>query len=138
MISALWNGQDIPPATPDSGNTVKLLRTAAVGCGSAMPRQRDGQIRTAAGQAMTRGGIRRVGPRDRWARQHGDAEAVGRHGHLFGSARLSVQGSTVTLSAASVHVQASLLKCDGVIQGTTLIVDSVVASSYTPGAGNLW
>jgi hypothetical protein len=30
-----------------------------------------------------------------------------------------------------------VVNCDGTIQGTTLIVQNVVASSYTPDAGNI-
>ncbi|MEZ5420611.1 MAG: hypothetical protein R2708_25160 [Vicinamibacterales bacterium] len=52
--------------------------------------------------------------------------------------QVRVQGSTVTLDAALVHVTAGVLRCEGVIQGTTLVVDTVVASAYTPGAGNIW
>jgi hypothetical protein len=62
-------------------------------------------------------------------------------------------GNTITLDAAGIHIQSSstikidssqlvinspMLKVSGVIQCDTLIANSVVGSSYTPGAGNVW
>jgi hypothetical protein len=49
-----------------------------------------------------------------------------------------VSGAIVRIAAGMIELQAPMVKCDGVIQGGTLVVDSVVASSYTPGAGNVW
>ena len=46
--------------------------------------------------------------------------------------------ASVTINASQVTVNASMSKFNGVIQADTLIANSVVASSYTPGAGNVW
>ena len=54
------------------------------------------------------------------------------------SAAVHVTGATVRIAAGMVHLQTPMVKCDGVIQGGTLVVDSVVASPTTPGAGNIW
>lgn len=58
---------------------------------------------------------------------------------------INIQSSnTVSVSATQVEVNASLVKVNagmsrfsGVVQCDTLISNSVVSSSYTPGAGNL-
>jgi hypothetical protein len=55
---------------------------------------------------------------------------------LTTSGACNVEAATVTLSAASVTVNAAQTTFSGVIQADTLIANSVVASSYTPGAGN--
>lgn len=47
-------------------------------------------------------------------------------------------GSTVTVSGASMQVNAGTARYSGVLQSNTLITNSVVSSSYTPGAGNVW
>lgn len=52
--------------------------------------------------------------------------------------KVSVQASTVEVSAGMVQVDAGLSKFSGVIQCDALITNSVVSSSYTPGAGNVW
>jgi uncharacterized protein involved in type VI secretion and phage assembly len=46
--------------------------------------------------------------------------------------------STVEVTASAVNVHAAMAKFDGVVKCTTLITNSVVSSSYTPGAGNIW
>jgi phage baseplate assembly protein V len=43
----------------------------------------------------------------------------------------------VTVSAPAVEVNAAIVRFAGIVQCETLITDSVVAASYTPGAGNL-
>lgn len=46
--------------------------------------------------------------------------------------------STVEITASTVNVHAPMVMCDGVVQCQTLITNSVVSPSYTPGAGNIW
>jgi hypothetical protein len=47
-------------------------------------------------------------------------------------------GATVELNASTLMVNGGMAKFSGVVQCETLIANSVVASSYTPGAGNIW
>ena len=78
-----------------------------------------------------------------------------------GRVTISGQGSTIRIDAAGVTIQAAgkvqieaasqlkvnaaMVKVDagmstftGVVKCDTLITNSVVAASYTPGAGNIW
>jgi len=54
------------------------------------------------------------------------------------SAKVTVNASQVAVSAGMVQVDAGMSKFSGVVQCDTLIATSVVSSSYTPGAGNIW
>ena len=54
------------------------------------------------------------------------------------SAKIKLNGSTVEVSSGQVIVNAGMSKFNGVVQSDTLITNSVVSSSYTPGAGNIW
>jgi hypothetical protein len=55
------------------------------------------------------------------------------------SGTVSIQaGGQVSVSAAMVQVDAGISKFSGVVQADTLIANSVVSASYTPGAGNIW
>jgi len=54
------------------------------------------------------------------------------------AAKLEIDASSVKLNAGMVEVDAGMSKFSGVVQCDTLIATSVVASSYTPGAGNVW
>lgn len=54
------------------------------------------------------------------------------------SAKVDVQASQVSVSAGMVQVDAGMSTFSGVVQCDTLIANSVVSASYTPGAGNVW
>ena len=54
------------------------------------------------------------------------------------SAKVTVQASQVAISAGMVQVDAAMSKFSGVVQADTVITNSVVSASYTPGAGNIW
>lgn len=139
VVGALWNGQDVPPVTADAGNTVKVLRTRS---GSEIRfDDTDGsetiEVRTAAGQSLVLttagGGTVRV--------TDGSANAVTLSPSgitVQASASVRVSSSAITLEASAINLKAGFVKCDGVLQSSTLITQQVVASSYTPGAGNIW
>ncbi len=58
--------------------------------------------------------------------------------------RLDATGVTITtaakltINAPSLTINAAMSQFSGVVQANTVITDSVVANSYTPGAGNIW
>jgi hypothetical protein len=54
------------------------------------------------------------------------------------SAKVTLNASTVEVSAGMITVDAGMSKFSGVVQCDTIIANSVVGSSYTPGAGNIW
>ena len=54
------------------------------------------------------------------------------------SAMVEVEASQLRVSAGMVEVDAGMSKFSGVVKCDTLITNSVVAASYTPGAGNIW
>jgi len=54
------------------------------------------------------------------------------------SAKVTINASTVEVSAGMVTVNAGMSKFSGVVQADTVITNSVVSASYTPGAGNIW
>jgi len=51
---------------------------------------------------------------------------------------VKVQASTVSVSSGMVKVDAGMSTFSGVVKCDTLIATSVVGSTYTPGAGNVW
>jgi hypothetical protein len=58
--------------------------------------------------------------------------------NVTASAKVTVQASTVEIQAGMVKVDAGMSRFSGVVQADTVITNSVVSSSYTPGAGNIW
>lgn len=53
-------------------------------------------------------------------------------------ATVEVSASKVNVSAGLVSVDAGMSKFSGVVKCDTLVANSVVSTSYTPGAGNVW
>ena len=73
----------------------------------------------------------------------GDASSPIWTGALWGEGQADAEitlesASTVTIRAAQVNVESAVTTHSGVVRSQTLITDSVVSGSYTPGAGNVW
>jgi uncharacterized protein involved in type VI secretion and phage assembly len=54
------------------------------------------------------------------------------------SSTVQIQASQVQVSSGQVTVNASMSRFSGVVQCDVLMATTVVASTYTPGAGNVW
>jgi hypothetical protein len=54
------------------------------------------------------------------------------------SAQVKVQATSVEVTSATVTVNAAMSKFSGVVQADTVITNTIVAATYTPGAGNIW
>jgi hypothetical protein len=54
-----------------------------------------------------------------------------------GGVEISSNGP-LTISAPVVNLDSAFVRSQGILQSDTLITNSVIASSYTPGAGNIW
>ena len=54
------------------------------------------------------------------------------------AAKVTINASQVAISAGMVTVDAGMSKFSGVVQCDTMISNSVISASYTPGAGNIW
>ena len=54
------------------------------------------------------------------------------------SAEVTINASTVQVSASMVTVNAGMSQFSGVVQADTVITNTIVSATYTPGAGNVW
>ena len=54
------------------------------------------------------------------------------------AAAFAVDSSTATISTSMLTVDCGMSKFAGVVKADTVITNTVVAATYTPGAGNLW
>lgn len=140
VLGGLWNGQDKAPESMDGGgnNYRKVIRSRN-GVKVTLDDQ-DGQeklvLETPGGQKVTL----KDGP--------GAVEIVDGNGNsvkletagitINASAKVTVQAGQVAVSAGMVQVDAGMSKFSGVVQCDTLISNSVISASYTPGAGNIW
>ena len=140
VVGALWNGSDAPPDSMDGAgkNYRKVLRSRN-GVKITLDDQ-DGQekliLETPGGQKLTmKDGPGAVLIED----GNGNSVKLETAGiTVTASAKVTINASTAEISAGMVTVDAGMAKFSGVVQCSTLISNSVVSSSYTPGAGNIW
>jgi hypothetical protein len=53
------------------------------------------------------------------------------------AAKVSINASQVEVSAGMVSVSAGMSRFSGVVQADTVITNTIIAATYTPGAGNI-
>ena len=137
VIGGLWNKTDSPPETMGTNNDKKVLRSRN-GVKLTLDDQ-SGQerftVETPGGQKITL----QDGP--------GSLEVTDSNGNsvrleasgitVTAAAKVTINASQVAVSAGMVTVDAGMSKFSGVVQCDTLISNSVVSASYTPGAGNI-
>ena len=140
VIGSLWNGKDKPPESMDgAGKNFKKVLRSRNGVKLTMD-DADGReqfiLETPGGQKLTL----KDGP--------GAVEIVDSNGNsikletsgitITASAKVTINASMVAVSAGTVTVDAAMSKFSGIVKCDTLISNSVISASYTPGAGNIW
>lgn len=138
ILGGLWNGVDGPPHSMDGQNNIKLL-CSRNGVKITLD-DSDGRekliLETPGGQTITL----KDGP--------GSIEAKDSNGNsikmeasgvtIEAAAKVTVNAAQVAVSAGMVTVDAGMSRFSGVVQADTVIANSVISASYTPGAGNIW
>lgn len=140
VVGAFWNGQDKPPESMDGAgkNFIKTIRSRN-GVQITLD-DTDGQetltLQTPAGQTVTlKDGPGTITLQD----SNGNSAKMETAGiTVTAAAKVTVNASTVEISAGMVTVNAGMSTFSGVVQADTVITNSVISASYTPGAGNIW
>jgi uncharacterized protein involved in type VI secretion and phage assembly len=141
VIGALWNGSDTPPESMDgAGNNFKKVLRSRNGVKVTLDDQ-DGQeqfiAETPGGQKITlKDGPGAVTIED----SNGNSIKLETSGiTITAAAKVTINaGATVDVSASMINVTAGMSKFSGVVQCDTLISNTVISATYTPGAGNIW
>ena len=140
VLGGLWNGSDSPPQTMDgAGNNFQKVLKTRNGVTVTLD-DTDGReqlmLQTPAGQQLTlQDGPGSITLQD----ANGNSVKLDPSGiTVNAAASLTVSAATAEISAATVTVNAGLSKFSGVVQADTVITNSVISASYTPGAGNIW
>jgi uncharacterized protein involved in type VI secretion and phage assembly len=140
VIGALWNGAASVPETIGGDRVDRWTLTGRNGTRIAIVEESEGEekveITTPGGAAAT---ITDSSGGEVKLEVAGNTITMGTSGvSVEASSECSVTASRVSVSAGSVQVDAGMSRFSGVVQCDTLITNSVVSSSYTPGAGNVW
>ena len=140
VLGGLWNGEDTPPESMDgAGRNAKKLFRSRNGVKLTLD-DTDGReamvLETPGGQRVTL----RDGP--------GTVEVVDSNGNsvklepagitVTAAAKVTINASQVEVTAGVVTVNAGMSQFNGVVQAQTVITNTVISASYTPGAGNIW
>ena len=139
VVGGLWNGDSEPPASIGSdGNRLKVIRSrnGVTVTLDDQPGQERFIAETPGGQRVTLSD----GPGSvRVEDANGNSVELATGGvTVTAASRVVVKAAQVTVSAGTVQVDSAMTRFSGIVQCPTLIATSVVASSYTPGAGNVW
>jgi uncharacterized protein involved in type VI secretion and phage assembly len=141
VIGMLWNGRDRPPVSMDgAGDNFKKTIRSRNGVQITMD-DTDGSesitLLTPAGQSVTlKDGPGSIELQDS---NGNDIKADPSGITIRAASDLTIQCSGVmTVSAASITVNAAQTSFSGIVQANSVITPSVVGATYTPGAGNIW
>ncbi|HEU5453674.1 MAG TPA: phage baseplate assembly protein V [Terriglobales bacterium] len=145
VIGGLWNGADkAPDQFGGAGDKVdRWTFTGKNGTKISIVEEQSGQetikLETPAGQKGTF--TDQGGGSIELALSNGNSVKLDTQGITVDAAASKVTitaSSQVEVNAAQVTVNAAMSQFSGTIQCQTIIATSVVGTSYTPGAGNIW
>lgn len=138
VLGGLWNGADSPPQSMDAQNNIKLFcsRNKVKVTLDDQSGQEKLILETPGGQSVTlKDGPGAIEVKD----SNGNSVKLEASGiTVEAAAKVTVNAAQVAISAAMVTVDAGMSRFSGVVQADTVIANSVVSASYTPGAGNIW
>jgi len=132
IVGAVWNGQEALPQNAEAANNKRLLKTRSGtllefddtdGAAKVTLQMQSGHklVLDDAAQSVT-------------LKHSNGCELVM---NIAGQVKVTAN-STVEITASAVNVHAPVVNCDGIVRCSTLITQSVISASYTPGAGNVW
>ena len=138
VIGGLWNATRLPPETMQPGNDRKVLRSRS-GLKITLDDQNGHErilVETPSGQKISLAD----GPGEiEITDSNGNAVKLHSTGiDINAAANVSVNCGEVKISAATMTVDAGMSVFSGVVKCDTLISNSVISASYSPGAGNIW
>lgn len=140
VVGGLWTATKMPPVSMDGAgsNNLKVLRSRnglQVTLDDAEGQEKL-MLETPGGQKVTM----RDGPGTiELSDGHGNSVKLEMSGITIStSATVKVNAGAVELTAGALIINAGLSKFSGTIQADTVICNSVISASYSPGAGNVW
>jgi uncharacterized protein involved in type VI secretion and phage assembly len=138
VLGGLWNGKDKPPQSMASGNAIKQICTRS-GVKITLDDssgQETLKLETPGGQTLTmKDGPGNIAIED----SNGNSMKFETAGiTITAAAKVTVNAAQVAVSAGLVKVDAGMSIFSGVVKCDTLISNTVISATYTPGAGNIW
>ncbi len=140
VVGALWNGQDAPPQSMDGSGVNNVKQICSRNGVTVTLNDTEGSesltLQTPGGQKIAM----QDGPGSILIQDsNGNSIQMDSSGITINtSSQVTVTSSQTTVTASMVNVNAGMSAFSGVTQHDTVITNSIVSASYTPGAGNIW
>jgi uncharacterized protein involved in type VI secretion and phage assembly len=132
IVGACWNGKAKLPEDAQASNNLRTLKTRS---GSKLQfDDTDGSAKVTVSMESGHELVMDDAAQEVRVKHSNGCEIVL---NIAGQVTITAN-ATVEVNATAVNLHAPTVMCDGVLQCQTLISNSVVSSSYTPGAGNVW
>lgn len=142
VMGSLWNGNATPTETlgGNGATTDRWTLTGKDGSRIAIIEETSGQAQIS---VTTPGGVTLTLEQESGGKikveAAGASITVDTQGVTVQSpSNVKVQASSVDITAAKVNVDAALANFSGVVKASVVQATSIVGSTYTPGAGNIW
>lgn len=138
VVGGLWNGQDSPPEQLGGSRVDRWTLVGKAGTRIAIVEADQPTI-----SFTTPGGVSGTITDEGGGKVEfvaaGSTVTIDSSGvSIDTGANVKVNASQVDVSAGQVSVNAAMSNFSGVVRCDTLIATTVVGSTYTPGAGNVW
>lgn len=140
VVGSLWNGRDTPTEQPGSRGIDRWTFTSKDGTVISVVEESSG---SATVKVEVPGGVTAELTQSSGGKIEleaaGSTVKIDTQGVTIETGgSVSVTASRISMSAGSVNVDAGMASFSGVVQCSTLIATTVVGTTYTPGAGNVW
>ena len=140
VVGSLWNGNQRPPETLGGDRVDRWTLKGKAGTRIAIVEQ---SASDATIELTTPGGVRATftdtgGGKIEFVAA-GTTVTIDSSGVSIQSAsRVAIQGTQMTVDAGQVTVNAGVATFSGLLRSQVCQTTTVIASTYTPGAGNIW
>jgi len=141
VIGGLWNGAAQPPEQLGGDRVDRWTITGKAGTRIAIVEEQSGSAKI---EFTTPNGVSgeltdESGGKVEFKDTAGNTITIDTQGiTLQAASKVKVTAGQVEVQAGMVKVDAGMSKFSGVVQCDTLIATTVVGTTYTPGAGNIW
>lgn len=139
VVGSIWHGAAAPPEALDRDAVESWTLVGRRGTRIAIDEKQSGSVvklSTVSGVAATL--TDEGGGRIKLEANGTTVEMTPSNVEVTAPGTVKVQASMVEVSAGMVTVDAAMAKFSGIVQCTTLMTSTCIASTYTPGAGNVW
>lgn len=140
VVGALWNGRNAAPESLPGDRVDRWTLVGTQGTRVAIVEESEGQAKI---EFTTPGGVSGVltdegGGRVRFEAAGSSVTLESGGVTVDTPAQVKVNASTAEVNSGTVTVNAGLSRFSGVVQCDVLQATTVIATTYTPGAGNVW